>query len=299
MKKSILLSILLALCMMTGAQSYLPLPDTASEWRVDSWTAEPNYSTNSYYRDFIDGDTIINTLHYYKVYNSGYNYYLIYPPGYYVYYEHVLHGLLREENNRWYTINYNGQDELLYDFTLDVGDTVFSAFTFTFEDPIIVIDVDSIPVDGEYKRRLRLNSEEYFGAEYIIEDIGATSGLFENMYFFEWGSELVCFAKDGVSLWGASTEECDLAVDIIEDETDPIRCFISPNPAIDRITVTIPEQTGEASFTIFDLIGKVVYYGAFTCPSVNKIEVSGFPSGIYIGIIETSSSSQIFKLIKN
>lgn len=272
--------------------------DPASEWRVDSWTAEPDYSTNSYYRDFIDGDTIINTIRYHKVYQSGYTYYLNYPPGYYYYYEDVFHGLLREEDNRWYTINYNGQDELLYDFTLDVGDTVYSAFTFIFEDPIIVTGVDSVLVGGDYKRRLELNSEEGGGAEYIIEDIGATSGLFENMFFFEWGSELVCFAKNGVSLWGASTEECDLAVAIGEAETHPNACFISPNPATDHLILTLYGSTGEASFTLINLLGNVVMEGSFTSPSINKIDLNTYSPGIYLAVIKTADTRETFKVVK-
>ena len=61
-----------------------------------------------------------------------------------------------------------------------------SAFTFSM-DPITITAIDSILIDSEYRKRYYLSVE--FGAEYIIEGIGATSGLFENMEFFEWESE--------------------------------------------------------------------------------------------------------------
>jgi hypothetical protein len=269
--------------------------DPSSEWRVDyqqSWY--PGEFWNNLYRDYIDGDTIINSFQYNKVFHSGYSFDGIFPVGEVYTYDHVLHGFLREENSKWYTY-YENNDEILFDFTLNINDTVHSAYSFLTGDyPIIVTAIDSILVDGDYKRRLQLNEP---GAEYIIEGIGATSGLFENMYFFEWYSQLVCYARNGVSVWGESTEDCDLAVNIFEKQgnTGPISIF--PNPAKDFTMLSIPSGLENVSFQLIDLVGRIVYQDSFESSSINKIQLTSYHSGIYLAIIETKGSKQAEKLI--
>ena len=125
--------------------------DLQGEWRVDYqevWFPLEFY--NNLYRDYIDGDTIINSIQYHKIYRSGYSYYGLFPQGEVYTYDHVLHGFLREEDNKWYTI-YENNDALLFDFTMNVDDTVFSCYTFTMGETIIVDSVDSILVDDTYR----------------------------------------------------------------------------------------------------------------------------------------------------
>jgi hypothetical protein len=270
--------------------------DPGSEWRVDYQYAAPDLVFNNVYRDFIDGDTIINSIEYYKIYFSGYSYYGFFPLGDLYYFDHLLHGFLREEDNKWYTF-YENNDALLFDFTMNVNDTVFSCYTSTMGEQIIVDAVDSILIDGDYKRRLHLYEETSFVAEYIIEGIGATTGLFENMYMFEWASNLICYAKDGVSVWGESTEECDLAVNINENQENTGPCSVFPNPAKDFTMLTIPDGFGEVSFTIIDLVGRIVYKSSFESPSTNKIKLTSCHSGIYLAIIESKGLRQAVKLI--
>jgi len=258
--------------------------------------AEPGYMTQSYYRDYIDGVTTIDSVEYYNVYSSGYSTFNWGPP---TYFSQSFHGYLREQNNKWYTyIISENQDALLFDFNLGVNDTVLSAFTFTeFGNPVIVTSVDSILVDGEFMKRMHLNFEEGGGGEYIIEGIGATSGLFENMYFFEWGSELVCFAIEGNSLWGASTEECDLAVNINENQGNAGPCSIYPNPVEDFTMLTIPSGLKNVTFKLIDLVGRIVYQKSFESPSTNKILLTGYHSGVYLGLVEANGLRQTMKLI--
>jgi hypothetical protein len=270
--------------------------DPESEWRVNYQYAAPDLVYNSIYRDFIDGDTIINSIEYYKIYNSGYWYYGFFPVGDLFYFDHLLHGFLREENHKWYTF-YENKDTLLFDFNLDVNDTVYSAYTFLDGDPITISAIDSILIDEEYKRRLHLYCEDAGVAEYIIEGIGATSGLFENMWFFEWHSELVCYAKNGISVWGAPTEECDLAVKINEFQGNDILCSISPNPSKDFITLSIPAGFWKVKFTLINVIGGIVHQDLLESPSSCKINVNSYPSGIYLAIFESKSQRQTDKLL--
>jgi hypothetical protein len=270
--------------------------DPVSEWRVDAFIFDPGYYDNTYYKDFIDGDTIINNLEYYKVFRSGYKITEWKSPGWLTYFEHSFHGFIREQNNKWHTF-YQGQDEILVDFTLNVGDTVVNAFTPSYGRFLVVTAIDSVIIDGEYKKRLHLNGYEVLGAEYIIEGIGQSTGLFENMLFFEKGSSLVCFAKEGNSLWGASTEECDLAVNINENRGNTDPCEVFPNPAKDFTLLTIPSGLKNVTCKLIDLVGGIVYQKSFESPSTNKILLTTYHSGVYLAVIESNSSKQSVKLI--
>ena len=288
-------TLLLVISQLMQAQTI----DLSSQWRVDYSEWDPFCIYHSYYKDFIDGDTVINSIPYLKVYSSGYSYTEYVPYGFYEYFEHSLHGFLREENNKWYTYDfkYGRGDILLFDFNIGVNDTVFSAYTFIVDQPPIITAVDSIMVDGEYKKRMHLNFEEDEGAEYIIEGIGATSGLFENMVFFQWGSELVCFAKDGISLWGATTEDCDLAVDIGEHSHKYTFCSISPNPCHDYINLSFSKVYNQISFTLINALGKILRQEIIESPTSIRIRMDGYHPGIYFAIIECNSQRQTLKLI--
>lgn len=234
--------------------------DTASEWRVDYARFETGQpALYGKYRDYIDGDTVINSHVYFKVYSTGYWYYYPNPNPANNYFYHSLHGYLREEGSKWYTSD-GYSDLLLYDYTLDVGDTVVSAFLYTWAGPVIITAIDSILVDTNYRKRFHLSSP-LMGAEYIIDGIGSTAGLFENMVFDLTQSELICFAKNGVSLWGSSAEECQLNVALNEKEKKKPGFIVFPNPANDHFIVktNFSESRVQGTIRLYDLTGKELH----------------------------------------
>lgn len=274
--------------------------DPDCEWRVNYSRMDigaKSYLFQDYYRDFIDGDTIINDIEYNKIYHSGYTYEEWYGNGWYTYYDHTFHGYLREEDGKWYTYRQN-QDRLLFDFTLDIGDTIISANIFHPDLSIVIENVDSILVEGEYKRRLHLFYQGgYSVADFIIEDIGSTTGLFEHLDLFEEYAELICFAKNGSSLWGDSTEECDLAVDIDDHEDNSVQIALSPNPAHDFTMLHCPVELGKVTFKLVNLFGVSVYQETIENQSPMRIQLPSIPPGIYIAVICNQEICQSRKLI--
>ncbi len=269
--------------------------EPSSEWRVNFSIWEPGIQINyEFYRDFIEGDTIINSHSYSKIYKSGYGYIDWSPNPSYYYFSHVLHGFLREEDSKWYTVDAN-QDRLLYDFTLAVNDTVYSAFTYPFESPVIVTAIDSVLIGSVYKKRFHLNIQ--FGAEYIIEDVGATTGLFESMVLFEWDSKLVCFAENGVSVWADSTEECNLNVNIPETQAGSRSCTLYPNPAEEYTILSIPSNFTMAHIMLVDTFGRLLLNRSTGDDKSIKIPLSAFPVGIYLLIVENGDKRESLKLI--
>lgn len=271
--------------------------EPSSEWRVNFFIGEPQIQTRyEFYRDYIEGDTIINSTSYIKIYKSGYGYIDYGPFPSYYYFSHYLHGFLREENNKWFTYDMSqNQDMLLFDFTLAVNDTVVSAFTYPSQGTILVTAVDSVLIDSVLKKRFHLNIP--YGADYIIEDIGPNSGLFENMVFFEWESKLICYAENNVPVWLDSNEECNLNVNIPEEIVGLESCSVYPNPAEGyTILSVVPELLG-FDILLVDWSGQIVFSQSSLKETSIKILLSAFPSGLYLLLVKNGNKHYKFKLL--
>jgi hypothetical protein len=296
-----LLWILLSAVSSIQAQSAGDI-DTLSEWRVDFEWYDAYYTTYKFYRLYISGDTVINSQYYYKVYLSGY-WYDDYgsPPYVFHYYNHELSNMIREEDDKWHV--WSGVDKLLYDYRMEVGDTVNSSANGM--GTIITVDsIDEILIDGEWKKRFHLQLHCSFcgGAEYIIEDIGATTGLFNHLTYYTTYSELICFAKDGVSLWGASTEDCDLAVSIEEIE-NAIRISAYPNPFTTSTTLEYELYTiCNIQYTVYNMMGEMVFYSQENMlpPGRHTITWSPghLPAGLYYGVLRSEEGVSVVKMVK-
>ena len=260
-----------------------------SQWRVDYWPSiiyEDPYFIK--YSDVIDGDTIIDSISYYKIYTSGY---ICYDNYFYFFFNHELHGFLREEGNKWYT-NLNGEDKPLYDFTLEVGDTLYNAYTTS---ELIVEEIDSILVDGEFRKRMKLQFP--YKLLYVIEGIGSNRGLFENIAEFEYGASLICYAINGVSVWGEQTGECDLTVKVSENDNSCTLFSVFPNPASEFICISFPKDQGIVNFKLVNLTGEIVYETNCYSVSTQQIPLSSYPSGIYLAIFKSEKMRKTIKLI--
>jgi hypothetical protein len=152
------------------------------------------------HRYTIDGDTTIGGLQYAKVYvkykyeegsvssqwcNESVNYY-----------EHYF-GALRESGKQvllvlgWLP---DSTEYVVYDFNLSIGDTLPSPDGDLNADPAgrIISAIDSIEILGSYRKRFVINSNKY-----IIEGIGASTGLFNPLVYFpsECYMAMHCYAE--------------------------------------------------------------------------------------------------------
>ena len=271
--------------------------DPSSVWRVNSSIWDVNIRYNYFFKDFIEGDTSLNSIQYFKIYKSGYVYVDWIPYPFYSYFEHEFHGYLREENHKWYTFE-NGRDTLLYDFTLSVNDTVYSAYTDFIYHPLIVTSIDSVLINNEYEKRFQLNNEVGEGTQYIIEDIGASSGLFENMVFFEWESELVCFALDGVSVWGETTEDCDLSVGIKDNNFPEGQFTVFPNPSTGIFWLKCPSQFDIQQLEVYTANGRIIPTSFSRGNHFTDIDLGSVQPGIYFLRVISDEEVRFLKLIR-
>ena len=176
------------------------------------WT---EYTINIQYTNYIvaksqyriAGDTILNGHTYKKVIDN----------------KDLCIGAIREENGKIYAcleVAYGyyllGDEFLLYDFTLQVGDIIKSTASegaLSYPDGLTVIQIDTVTLEnGEKRKRFFFN-----GTDPWIEGIGSTSGLFADATAHPTNYtvvDLVCFKKGNEILyvneeWCQSNNCCD------------------------------------------------------------------------------------------
>jgi hypothetical protein len=212
MKKLVLtLAILTAFALVGMAQSnYYPLiqEDKSQQWNVVYIIAASAYP-DVYSTDIqsIDGDVALEGVDYKLVWTDN------------VYDALKIAGAIREENRRVYFRRYYGgyyeNEVLLYDFNLNVGDTVTVNWLST---TLMVLEESEVEVDGVMRRRLGLGyptSIPELGEieEYWIEGVGSTFGFLNSGYgSSSWvGSfpHLLCYYENDNLIWdNEDFDEC-------------------------------------------------------------------------------------------
>ena len=181
--KKIFLSLTLLLSLNSFAQSniYHPFPEGNTYWNIyrSSGCDFSFVGSQEYYTITMGADTIINLTSYHrlmvpkvKVVNSSAcnNAGTFYYNGYYA-------GAIRQDSiaKKVYIVNPNSVvEELLYDFNLQVGDSVNTYLNMMGTDTVQAID--SVLVNNSYHKRWLLNS--CYNA-YLIEGVGCTYGMLQ------------------------------------------------------------------------------------------------------------------------
>ncbi len=301
MKKILFISILfLQLAIAKGqAWIYHPMPDSNAVWRQYhlNWSGGPT-GCDFEYQYTMNSDTIIGTYTYHKIYTTGIgNIYC--PPEYYY---HFYVGGMRQDipAKKVYFHSYNDTTErLLYDFSLNVGDTIkryyngtegysFSSFT---SGAALITEIDSVLVGSNYYKRFKnLNSSANFE---FIEGVGSKSGLIETwMPGLEASWRLTCFKKNDTIIYSPPySGTCDLVdsswVGIYKYNKIEIAVSISPNPNNGQMTLSYHlAQTAELS--IYDMQGRRLI--TYTLPPNNQtlnLNLEELNAGIYYYSLHT------------
>lgn len=267
--------ILFVLSFKVEAQNYFPFPDSNSIWHVvnsfkEGWPSKYTYEIN--------GDTLMNGRVYNKLVNPDNNFF---------------YGGIREDTlKRIYFfgnlinatfVNSNFYDEydtikeyLLYQFGLDVGDTI-SIKAYPSVSPIEILRIDSIKIDGKFRLR-------YDVGNYWIEGIGSEKGLFgPYSYEFENYIRLTCFQQNEKFIWPDTTGDC-LTISV-EDVKIDSKLKVYPNPTQNTLHIETSSQNQQIeNIQIISLSGKNVVQTNQT--PINTSELS---QGIYFYQVEMSN----------
>jgi hypothetical protein len=279
MKKVLFIAIFLGISTGSIAQTnvYHPFPTQDAIWR--GYLADNVFHNYKAYEYLISGDTIITGKTYHKLIKLIASY-AINPsgnpildslgPAYQSYF-----GAFREDTalkKVYFMPTWNSNELLLYDFNLQLGDTLSGV---NVDNHTYVATVDSILVGTKYRRRLGIANLYTFNFPYVylIEGIGSTS----DFYFaynvpFEGYRVLYCYTQDGVHLYQSTDlhSTCDY---LSVNEHDPIKYFsFSPNPFTQSTQISLNQTYHNIALAVYDIQGKQVAQQQYT--DCDKIQLS-------------------------
>lgn len=188
-------------------------------------------------------------------------------------------------------------EKLLYDYTLNVGDTFRTIY-----DRYYVYNIDSVLVGAMWYKVWKLRhygSPDYYLS--YIEGIGSISDPVDNITpipsTIEGGNTLMCFQNNGsvppISpalgpyAWDGSssffyfnnTSSCNYPFSLNTINPINLTTTISPNPAQNEISIQVSDII--TSLSIYDLVGHVLY--SRTCNSQKEtINIEDIPAGMYL-----------------
>jgi hypothetical protein len=283
----IILTTFIAMTVVHGQTNvYHTFPDSAI-WRVDVSIYMPgNGGCQAYYyfQYYSSGDTLINSYNYKKIYKS-----FVYltstgpnspcdpvPPWGYSGYV----GALRDDSiskKAFFVFQNESNDSLLYDYNLNVGDTIKGCISIN---DVIVTSVDSIII-GSHERK----KWNYSSTGFIIQGIGTDAGLID---IINTGggtfSSLIC-VKDSSSTIFTSGHYSEMGCNLIYEELNEINsvnnvnCY--PNPFYTETSLQTNKLFKNATLTIYNSYGQMVKQIDNLAGQTIIFQRDNLPSGLY------------------
>ena len=225
----------------TNGQNYIPFPTENTTWETVTQFMDPWNPCYSYDFSKTNGDTIINGQQYTIITRLNF-----------------LTAFIRENNGLVYCKYQNNDiydttEFLLYNFNLQVGDTMLLARTgyeLMFSTGHVEY-VDSILIGSTYRKKIGITGWHHID---FIEGIGSLQGLlYPEIPMVDWMSDLTCFSVNDTifSLTGGGATyngNCWQFVDMKEPEINKLT--VSPNPTSDFLRINGRTISKAELFTI-------------------------------------------------
>lgn len=296
MKKTLLFAVLSYTFSLIGqANTYYPFPTSTAVWNFNvQAVCTSSGSTVEDYSIIINGDTTINSLTYHKLYtpfvqrnvsgicavaNDGYK------------------GAIREDvtNKKVYIIwPQETTDFILYDFNLQVGDTITGALQMSGVVDT-VISIDSALVGNTYRKRWNINSCYNIS---IIEGIGSTFGLIEKSpgCFTDFADfSLTCFQQGSQTTFPNTSSNCQTITSTIENTVEKQEIAIFPNPANGEIQLDFKGRRIK-EVQLFNILGELIDVRQAT--NTNLMRIDNLPTGTVIVVtIDEGNQRTYHKII--
>lgn len=277
MKANLLLATILLLASFgaASAQEYKPFLNNSS-WIVNDWVSccmPPEVHTiNEGSETVIGGYTYTVFDDPFPLQDSGANIPTVY---------------LREDvaQQRVYKL-VAGVDTLLYDFSLENGDTV-SQFGFTF-----TATVDQIAVNNGFRKRITLRSIELYHDEQLkqiwIEGVGTTAHPFypeRNMYAVTssgggYQIRTRCSFQNGEHVYGNANCAPTIALGTLAETAAAIG--FAPNPFVSVLTVSSTVALQNATLRLYNMQGQLIREHNNLNGKSNTVYRENLNTGLYL-----------------
>ena len=283
MKNLVISFLLLGIVFPATSQYNTQLIDSTKHWSIANQPCPGCGGVLYSYYIKLQGDTMINSTSYTKILRS-YDEFME---------DWELYGFIREEDNKYFLRNLASEEGLVYDFTVNLGDTLAINNPFGFM-PLeaTITNIDSVYIEpaNEYRKRITLFEYENFGYEEDwIEGIGSLAGITESgwdMTVLTGGDDytLLCYYEDD-ELWYKDDfySLCFYPLVGIPSnflKENNTRIFPNPVRGISHLILDYPDHYN-LIIRIFNSTGNIIEKYQITTP--NKIEINSinYPKGIF------------------
>lgn len=274
--KKIFLALLCAPLLSFGQTStYFPFPSDSATWSVSYW----NFNTVSYvcwntWHYGITGDTVIGNETYHKV--AVNNYFMnVTDTSFNPATASYVAGIREDAAKKVHVImSADSVEKVLYDFSLNVGDTFY--FDYFQQGAGVVTLIDSVLVGSSYRKQWHLADQ--FSAEHIwIEGTGSLDGILQYQEVSSFSTHLTCHSHHSQMLYTLSGDcHCDNSLRI-DEHTQPA-FSLYPNPSGDVFMLAGFE--GVMNLEILDAAGRVIQSQNVVAGAA--VNTSGTAAGVYL-----------------
>jgi hypothetical protein len=259
----VILGLIISSQSTSKAQLLKPFPDSTGAWIISYGSMFGHGS----YRYYINGDTIINSIKYNKLFTGVNNLNdssdLVVP--YFV-------GIFRTDSNKVFYKNINQYFEmfgfvdtnevLLYDFDMIVGDSIKNYNDGIITGFIKVSSIDTIILGVEHLKQWHFTTSSpnsiSESALTWIEGIGSKIGFFTYFLEFESSQGLACYHAnntDYVINLGNATSCLTVGIENVQKDNF---FDISPNPFSQSTQITLNKTYHNIALAVYDSRGKQV-----------------------------------------
>ncbi len=313
------IALLLVLQHFTAAQAYRSLLREGSFWDVIWYQSGPLCPRSNVNRTYFGGDTVINQLTYKKLMWQGSISVAPHPASQI---ERCLpHAILPTINTSmtsffredslskkvwiWHrdetTPNSTFKEDLLFDFSLEVGDTLKSDYHLNNNGAFLV--VDSIQYEP-YPWDPSQTTKTYYmtpttGPSFLMTDPRIFEGFGSGVFLGRMGLQtgpgvgvyLHCYKHSPTS---AATAHCSQFLST--EKVQLLELNIYPNPTSAYLYIEGIKEGYHATIRIQDIQGKILINGPM--PVDYKIDISALQQGLYFLLVETNGKLNTTKILK-
>jgi hypothetical protein len=299
----ILYTFFLTLTASSQSPAYFPFPDSNAVWTVNFWNCcwascpsppAPNPVVADYnFSYYLQGDTLINAQNYHQVYRSaGTRHEHCAVSGSMSIWTNLpvqYMGAYRQDvaaRKVFFIYESTFQESILYDFSLNVGDTLSLSFICG---SCIVSSIDSALIGNNYRKQFHFMNSPYS----VIEGIGNTAGLLEPIQPFENGGALICFSQNGQTLYPDTLTACNIVTAGINEVSHSDQIIIYPNPFSEFTSIKVPPGFVNSELSIYNSKGALAI--SQKIKSVNtRIQRDGLSNGLYICRLVSANGKTVY-----
>lgn len=287
------------------SQEYIPMAVEGSQWIIRNDDQYTPPLVDDLWEYYASGDTCIDNECYKKVFRrelvTSYD-----PPPFLPDGPYELFGLIRDDTleRKVYAIlidDYgecsSGDEFLLYDFSVEIGDTVSLCLIPSFIDFVVnsITPMNYLGIETKAYTYIEHDQEYY-------EGLGSYYGLFEEL-FAPFKSANSRYIYHTFLYYYCRESPCDLVVGLPEYDNDEHALRIYPNPFTTSITIEYELYTiSTIQIAIYNMMGEVVYSKeeSFMPPGIHKIIWSPghLPAGLYYAMMRSIEGVSVVKMIK-